>query len=274
MPIRRLVDKAATAAAITAGAITTVAVASVLGPSATLAAPVSQAVPGVAAAARAGILPPHHPSRSLSPRPNFLTVRACSTAKNGAYCDRQVLRATGRARSILERMHGMSFSLTAYRKLGPVKQLFVTVNLERVARGLAPAAMLTKSLNAIAQTGARNDDDPPLNKLPRQLPGGGRWIAAGGNWAGGWRNPLGSNYAWMYDDGPGWGHRDNILGRFSNRSRCGGAAPHLAMGAGYVGSGKRFGDSETELLLGVCGHAPTDVVFRWTKAKRLLHVKF
>jgi hypothetical protein len=48
----------------------------------------------------------------------------------------------------------------------------------------------------------------------------------------------------------------------------------MAMGAGYIGSGKRYGDSETELLLGVCGHAPTDVIFRWTKAKRLLHVKF
>jgi hypothetical protein len=167
----------------------------------------------------------------------------------------------------------MRFSLTAYRKLGPIKQLFVTVNLERVARGLAPAAVLTKSLNAIAQTGARNDDDPPLNQLPTRLPGGGRWISAGGNWAGGWRNPLGSNYAWMYDDGPGWVHRDNILGRFANRQPCGGTASDLAIGAGYIGSGKKYGDSETELLVGVCGHAPTDVVFRWNKAKKLLHVK-
>jgi hypothetical protein len=28
------------------------------------------------------------------------------------------------------------------------------------------------------------------------------------------------------------------------------------------------------LLVGVCGHAPTDVIFRWAKAKRVLHVKF
>ena len=78
----------------------------------------------------------------------------------------------------------------------------------------------------------------------------------------------------MYDDGPGWGHRDNILGRYANRRRCGGSAPDLAMGAGYVGSGKQYGDSETELLVGVCGHAPTDVIFRCTTAKRLLHVEF
>ncbi|MGO8958222.1 MAG: hypothetical protein ACLQFR_12760 [Streptosporangiaceae bacterium] len=46
------------------------------------------------------------------------------------------------------------------------------------------------------------------------------------------------------------------------------------MGAGYTGSGKQYGDSETELLVGVRGHAPTDVILRWTTAKRLLHVKF
>ncbi|HEX9064118.1 MAG TPA: hypothetical protein VF843_03370, partial [Streptosporangiaceae bacterium] len=149
-----------------------------------------------------------------------------------------------------------------------------TVNLERVARGLSPAAVLTKSLDKIAQTGAGNDTDPPLNQLPSHLPGGGRWIAAGGNWAGGWRNPLGSNYAWMYDDGPGWGHRDNILGRYVNSTKCGGTASVLAMGAGYVGSGKQYGDSETEVLVGVCGPTPTDVVLRWTTAARLLHVKF
>ncbi len=241
---------------------------------AALAQQAGPAAPGALGVASTGILPPHNPGRSLSPRPDFLAVRDCSTAKDGTYCDREALRATGRARSILEHLHGMSFSLTAYRKLNHVKQLFVTVNLERVARGLAPAAVLTKSLDAIARTGANNDDDPPLNHLPSHLPGGGRWIAAGGNWAGGWRNPLGANYAWMYDDGPGWGHRDNILGRYANRTKCGGTASDLAMGAGYVGSGKQYGDSETELMVGVCGPTPTDVVLRWTTAARLLHVKF
>lgn len=41
-----------------------------------------------------------------------------------------------------------------------------------------------------------------------------------------------------------------------------------------MGSGKKYGDSETELLVGVCGHAPTDVVLWWSTAARLLHVKF
>ena len=86
MPIRRLVVR--TVVAVTAAG-------SLLGPSAALAAPVPVAMPGTGTVALAGILPPHNPSRSLPPRPNFLRVRACSTAKNGAYCDRQVLKATG-----------------------------------------------------------------------------------------------------------------------------------------------------------------------------------
>ena len=224
------------------------------------------------AAPAAGIIPPQHPSRSLPPRPDFLAVPACSTAKDGATCDRSVLRATTRARRILEQLPAMSFSLTAYRKLSHAEQLFVTVDLERVARGMRPAAVLTKSLDAIGQAGARADDDPPLSQLPARLPGGARWTFAGSNWAGGWRSPLGSNYAWMYDDGPGWGHRDNILARYPGRRRCGGARPGLAMGAGYIGSGKKYGDSETEVMVGLCGPTPTDVIFRWTTAKRLLHI--
>ncbi len=250
-----------------------VAAAALVSLPAALAAPVTAALPGVPAIARTGILPPRNPSRSLPPRPDFLAVPACSSVKNGISCDTDVLRAISQARSLLEHLGGMSFSLAAYRKLSPIEQLFVTVDLERVARGLSPAAVLTRSLNAIAQTGARNDNDPPLSKLPGSLPGGGRWISAGGNWAGGWRNPLGSDYAWMYDDGPGWGHRDNILGRYASRAKCGGTFSDLAMGAGYIGSGKRYGDSETEVLVGVCGHAPTDVIFRWTTAVRLLDVK-
>lgn len=263
MPVHRLVLRAAVAAA-TAAAL--------LGQTAALAAPGS--LPGAPGIARTGIVPPRNPHRSLPPRPDFLGLAACRTARDGTTCDRNVLRAIARARGVLEHRRGMSFSLTAYRKLRHIEQLFVTVDLERMARGLPPAIVLTRSLDKIAQAGANNDNDPPLSRLPGRLPGGGHWIAAGGNWAGGWRNPLGSDYAWMYDDGPGWGHRDNILGTFSTRSRCGGSRSELAMGAGYIGSGKQYGDSETELLLGVCGPTPTDAIFTWARARKLLHVRF
>lgn len=245
------------------------------------------ATASTAAPAHKGILPPKHPSRSLKPKPFFLANPLCAHGNDGQRCNSQILKATTRARSLLEKMGGMSFAVAAYDKLTPIEQLFVTVNLERTARGKAPAVVLTRSLDKVAQDGANSDADPPLNKVPNPLPGGGRWIGLGGNWAGGWDNALGSNYAWMYDDGLGsdngdctktnksgcWGHRDNILGTFSTKGRCGGQQSELAMGAGHVTKGKAFGDSETELMAGVCGPTPTDVVFTWAKAKKLLHIK-
>ena len=84
------------------------AVASLLGSSAALAAPAFPAEPGTAALARAGILPPHNPSRSLPPSPDFLAVPACSTAKDGTYCPRAVPRATGPARRSPRHMPGQS----------------------------------------------------------------------------------------------------------------------------------------------------------------------
>lgn len=244
------------------------------------------ATAGAAVPAHKGILPPKHPRRSLRPKPFFLGSSLCRHGKDGSGCNKLVLKATTRARRLLENMGAMSFSLSAYEKLSPIKQLFVTVNLERTARGRAPATVLTRSLDKFAQKGANRDQDPPLN-VPRRLPGGGVWIRLGGNWAGGWDNALGANYAWMYDDGPGsdnldctktnhsgcWGHRDNILRTYSTRKSCAGEHHELAMGAGHVTRGKRFGDSETELLAGVCGHTPTDVVMTWARAKRLLHIR-
>jgi len=47
-----------------------------------------------------------------------------------------------------------------------------------------------------------------MNSVPRHLPGGGRTAYESANWAGGWVNPLGADYAWMYDDGPGGNNLD------------------------------------------------------------------
>jgi hypothetical protein len=234
------------------------------------------------ATARTGIVPPNNPARSLAPSPDFLASSACASSSNGRACNRDVLKAIAHARRVLEKMGGMSFSLTAYLKLTPAEQLFVTADLERTERGLPPATVLSRSLDRYAEYGARHDEDPPLSQVPVHLPGGGQVLGLGGNWAGGWHNALGADYGWMYDDGlhsPNedctkrdrsgcWGHRDNILGTFSSKAACGGGASSLAMGAGYVA---RL-DSATELFAGVCGHAPTDVVLTWTKAKSLLGI--
>jgi hypothetical protein len=228
---------------------------------------------GAAATPVHGIVPPHHPGKNLPPQPPFYRLRVCAGGGDGPGCNRQVRRAVNRARRVLEKLGGMGFSLTAYEKLTPDEQLFVTANLERTGRGLPPAVVLSRSLDKVAQDGANADGDPPLGRVPDPLPGGGRWVSLGGNWAGGWANPLGAGYGWMYDDGPGWGHRDNILGRYVRASSCGGGQHEVVMGAGHVARGKRYGDSETELFAGVCGRTPTDVVMTWPKAKRLLHIR-
>ena len=248
-----------------AGAIA-LTVAALLG-SGAAAATVSAATP------RSGILPPKNPSRNVNPDPNFLSSGSCAGGRDSATCNAIVLRAVAHARQVLEKIGGMSFSLSAYEKLTPDEQLFVTANLERTKRGLPAIVVLTRSLDTVAQEGANADADPPLNKVPGTLPGGGRWVSLGGNWAGGYDNPLGADYGWMYDDkGSGWGHRDNILGGYVSSSSCGGERYEIAMGAGHVTKGKAYGDSEAELFAGVCGPTPTDVVLTWAKAKKLLHI--
>lgn len=221
-----------------------------------------------------GILPPKNPARSVSPNPNFFAVRACAGGGDSAACNSVVVRAITHARQVLERFGGMSFSLAAYEKLTPDEQLFVTANLERVERGLPAVVVLTRSLDKVAQEGANADTDPPLDKVPDTLPGGGHWVSLGGNWAGGFGNALGADYGWMYDDkAEHWGHRDNVLKRYVSASSCGGASHGIAMGAGHVTRGKTYGDSETEVFAGICGHTPTDVVMTWARAKKLLRIK-
>ncbi len=85
-----------------------------------------------------GILPPKNPAQSLSP--SFLS--SCPGDGDGPACNAEVLAAIAHARQALEKLGGMSFSLPAYERLTSAEQLFVTVNLERTERGLAPAVVL------------------------------------------------------------------------------------------------------------------------------------
>lgn len=242
---------------------------------------------GGALTSRAGLRPPRNPSKSLPPSPDFLASASC-LHPNTAGCDTVVLRAVTHARSVLERMGRMTFSVKAFLKLTRDEQLFVVADLERVQRGLPPARLLTKSLDHIAQVGANENEDPPFGLLPTTLPGGGLVVSAGANWASGFLNPLGSDYGWMYDDGLGspnidctksntsgcWGHRDNILHTYATDRICGGSMPHwTVMGAGYTAPMSTRRDSETELFVGVCGKAPTDVVARWATLRRELGIK-
>lgn len=234
-----------------------------------------------------GILPPKNPSESLAATPDFVDSSTCHGAQDTAACNTMILQAIDNARKALEGLGPMTFSVPAYEKLTPEEQLFVTADLERVARGLPPATELTRSLDVVAQAGAVAGDDPNVNAVGgKKLPGGGIVVSAGGNWATGYDNPLGSDYGWMYFDGPGgangecntthtncWGHRDNILGTYANEQMCHSSAFETVMGAGFLATGAVDGDGETQLFAGVCGKAPTDTVFTWAKAEKLLKIK-
>jgi len=111
------------------------------------------------------------------------------------------------------------------------EQVFVIVDLERVARGLQPFLGLSFIWDAVAQTGAGDYQDPPA-------PQGYPW--EGTEWAGGVANPLQADFIWMYNDGYGspnidcasagapgcWIHRNNILAV--------GSCATCLVGAGYA----------------------------------------
>ena len=231
-----------------------------------------------------GILAPGHPARSMKPGTSLLS--SCGAGDNGSTCNQLAQTAIGQARRALERMGGMSFSRPAYQRLTPAQQLFVVVNLERTERGLPPAVVLSRSLTAVAQAGAQAGRDPAMGSVPRRLPGGGLAAYAGATWSGGWINALGADYAWMYDDGPGggnlacrtgsfrycWGHRDVLLTSFGPRS-CHGSQAEVAMGTGHAGRAAGYSESDTVLITGVCGPVPSDAIFTWAKARKLLGIR-
>ena len=128
-----------------------------------------------------------------------------------------------------------------YGSLAPAEQLFVLVDIERVDRGLPPVVGMVQELDQDAQNGAGANADP----TPASVPPGMGVMAWASNWAEA-AGALGSNYNWMYDDGPGsgdigcsastpsscWGHRDNELG-FS-ASQVASSRGVLVMGAAEV----------------------------------------
>lgn len=126
---------------------------------------------------------------------------------------------------------------TNYATMSVAQQTFVVSNLERVDRGLQPAAGTVAILNSDAQTGADNDADPTLGSWTIGSFNANRW---GSIWAGD-LNALAADYDWMYDDGWGpngsfnldctsstaagcWGHRDNILSTYGGEELITGVA--------------------------------------------------
>jgi hypothetical protein len=232
------------------------------------------------AAPDAGDVPPQNPSQSLAPSPNFTDDGNCvaSALDDSQTCNADVVPAIDNARSTLESLAPLSLNLSAYEAMTIPEQLFVIANLERTDRGLAPISGLTTQLDGVAQSGAAANTDPDMTSST--LTGGATVTSWTSLWAGGTSNPLGSDYYWMYDDGPDspnsecttpstsacWGHRDGILGTYATTARCSTAEQY--MGAGDTASGSSYGPGFAEIFVGACGPTPSDVVFTWTQAQQ------
>jgi hypothetical protein len=229
--------------------------------------------------AGAGMVPPQNPSTSLAASPNFLGDGNCkeSVLDDSLACNTDALKSIDNGRTKLESMAPLSLNLTAFEAMTVPEQIFVITDLERTDRGLAPIAGLTTQLDDVAQTGAADNDDPHLSSST--LTGGASVTSWGSIWAGGTANPVGSDYFFMYDDGPNspnsdcstpsssacWGHRDVILGTFTS---TGCTQPEQYMGAGYTASGSSYGPAFAGIVVGACGATPSDVVFTWAQAQQ------
>lgn len=208
---------------------------------------------------------------NLAPRPAFIS--GCSAALHSLACASGELAAIDHARRN-EGLPAMRMNPATWARLSPIVQVFIATNLERIARGLVPAAALSRELNAAARVGANDSVDPTLPSWV--LPGGSRVRRWGANWAGG-LNPLQADYLWMYDDGVGyniectsptspgcWGHRMNILLASTTAASCEGSQPALIMGVGIKLRAYHGSTGIGQLLAATCGGLPTDSTVRWT----------
>ena len=219
------------------------------------------------------------------PSPNFLDACAPTGFDNAHTCARAALAAIDTARAT-EGLGPLPIALGPFLRLSPAEQIFVLTDLERLSRGLPPFVALLPSADAVAAGAAAAGADPTL---PRSRPtlGGAPVVQWGANWAGGTANALGANYYWMYDDGPGgdniactqadrsacFGHRENILTRFS-AGACGGAGPAtLVMGAAVTEEGNPSTVSLADIEAEACAPNLSTASFTWTTAKQLLGIR-
>jgi outer membrane biosynthesis protein TonB len=217
----------------------------------------------------AGLLPPANPAASIVANPPFESTCLADGALS-APCFASTLQATDTARG-REGLGPLSLPGN-YSALTPAEQLFVLADSERVDRGLPPAVGLVAEFDQDAQAAAQANTDPGPTIVP---PGVGilRWASNWGENAG----ALGSNYNWMYDDGPGsgnlacggggggcWGHRDNILGFSASELAASGGT--LVMGAGEASPPSAAPWMSDAELFAVITHNPAYYIYTWGQA--------
>ena len=176
---------------------------------------------GSAPAGWGGKDPPHNTKLGLLPS-------SCKTAPTGKECIDAGVFYLDKARALV---HLPPYALPAdFASLSPPRQMFILVNLDRIAYGLAPMPGMTGALNhdAIA-SGVWVADDPH----PSSTTGLTAWWPG---WAGAFYNVPMAYETWVWNDGLGstnprctpsdhsrcWGHRHSVLWKYG---------PVLAMGA-------------------------------------------
>jgi hypothetical protein len=196
------------------------------------------------------------------------TARVTDPASNLPYTFANPLDAINAGRA----HEGLApISVNGLASLTSAEQMFVVINLERLARSLPPFQQMTGSLDFLAQIGANARQDPPLPLAPANTS-----ASAGTLWAG-TADPLLADFGWMYEDGCGgvapqrfvntdcaltpprpWGHRLNILQDFTVANAGCVLSVGVAMGHDSVGV----------VTEGYCGSpGPSDSVFTWTQAQ-------
>jgi len=212
-----------------------------------------------------GITPPAVPPANIAPQPNFL--QSCSGAHydDSLACVGATVQAISHARST-EGLPALTLP-SNWGQLTEAQQTFVSTDLERTARGLAPMTAMATVLDQAATQGADAGTDPaPPSSFPSP-----QW---GSNWAGAVGNPLEALYFWMYDDGVGsanvdcsasdhsgcWGHRQNVLVKLPCHD--------CVMGTGWSAGGYRGDPSLAEMLVETT--TPPATEFSWQQESPFL----
>lgn len=207
-----------------------------------------------------------NPARNVQPDPDFTRVCAGKGEDNSDACINAALSAINHAHA-LEGVRPMVLP-AGFAQLDVPEQLFVAVNLERADRGLPTFSGLTTGLDANAQKGANDANDPPDP--------GSAYVLDDAEWAGGSSNGLDAVYGWMYDDGYNsgnldcmhrgaagcWGHRKGILDDF-------GSGPNLVMGAAIDTTGDHHGGdnggTSMAVTLAVAGAPVHSLLYSWNQ---------
>lgn len=226
------------------------------------------------AALSALTIAPPSPTHNLAPQPNF--YQTCYSHGNASTAC-QVSAAT--ALDYARKTEGLGPLILPknWQSLTPGDQLFVLTNLERVARGETAIQGRVASLNQAALVGAQGQKDPYV-QASQSLP------AWGSNWADD-TNPLGSFYAWMYDDGwggPGlqntsnlactsatssgcWGHRRNILMHWMHLPWTTGTV-YLGEGTAQVPATAPYAMYLSDTMVTAVTTTPPSYTFTWAQA--------